>query len=184
MGLYIYQVKPTSEGNTKFLNPERVSLAGKNGPIRSFVYSKIDKETIEPFTWHMSKGDMLLKLGVSENDLSSRAIVIDLKPKEEKAELYLLQNVWGYTANDWTPIALHLEELSIGVKRVRNAAPSIFTSIGSDDTPIVEFLYLQGGLKKDNWRWGPVGSVNGALLWPSTLQYFLSVFPKQAIGGS
>jgi hypothetical protein len=39
-----------------------------------------------------------------------------------------------------------------------------------------EFLYLNHGAKPGDrgWNWGPVGSVNGALLFRDALDYFMS----------
>jgi hypothetical protein len=34
-----------------------------------------------------------------------------------------------------------------------------------------EFLYVQGGTTGGTWNWGPVGSVNGALVWPDAFAY-------------
>jgi hypothetical protein len=41
--------------------------------------------------------------------------------------------------------------------------------------PVHEFLYLNHpeGTSQKRWSWGPVGQVNGALLWPEALAYFM-----------
>lgn len=179
MGFYLYDVKKTTNSNKIFNNPKKVSLAGKFGPINNFMRSKLKKTTTAPFTWHLTLIDILSQLGLPKNEVSNRAIVIDLKPKAKTVELYLLKNIWGYTENDWTPIAIHLEELYTTIIRTENRVPSSFKTSGNNDIPIIEFLYLHGGLKNDSWSWGPVGSVNGTLLWPQTFEYFLSVLPRK-----
>ena len=38
---------------------------------------------------------------------------------------------------------------------------------------IHEFLYIQVNPRTKHWTWGLVGRVNGVLLWPEVLNYFI-----------
>jgi len=90
--------------------------------------------------------------------------------------------VWGYTEAQWTPILLRLHGLFV------DADPSTverndFTKKDDDvDGPIYEFLYLDGWFEGNKlvgrWAPPPASPTNAALLWPSTLNYFIRCIRK------
>ena len=105
-------------------------------------------------------------------------LAIDLKPdREGNVSLYRLQEVWGYSEKASTPICLRLEPLfvdldvedSVSFKHQFQLSPT-----AERGGPIYEFLYLNHpeGVRGP-WTWGQVGNVNGALLWPKALGYFM-----------
>ena len=102
-------------------------------------------------------------------------MVFDLKPGSPNVSLYRLKDLWGYSYDIYTPIALRLECLfhdkQVGapgeVKRK-------FTDENFNGTILAEFLYINGGTHRDRWSWGLAGRVNGALLWREAFSYFVS----------
>lgn len=130
-------------------------------------------------SWHLPETE-LLKLVVEEKP-SDHAILIDLKPNAKgNVSIYQLKDIWGFSYSEWTPIALHLETLFVD-EEIEN--PDSFKNTFEapnlkDRENVYEFLYLRGGTKGGTWNWGMVGRVNGALLWPDALKYFIDELRK------
>jgi len=104
---------------------------------------------------------------------SGQEIVIDLKPGVQRnVSLYRLCDVWGYSYNDRTPLALRLECIFADYD---NPNPALFKSgfTCPPEAPSVvdEFLYVHGGVAGGMWNWGQAGRVNGALLRPDAIRY-------------
>jgi len=102
----------------------------------------------------VTDGDILSLLNVERP--TKHRILVDLKPSDRsKVSLYRLRDVWGYSADNWTPLALRLEGLLIDKRRDN---PSRFKQafVGPIETKdfVYEFLYLNGGTKAEN---GPGG---------------------------
>ena len=142
-----------------------------DGMIHPFVKAYAPKANV--FPWHATANDLLAESGVSAK---GHSLIADLKPATRgNVTLMELTDVWGYSYAEWTPIALRLESLytdrAVGdPERFRQR----FHDEGCSRHPVHQFLYLQGGLRGGSWTWGPVGSVNGVLLWPDALKYFIS----------
>ena len=105
-------------------------------------------------------------------------LVIDVKPNRAGiVSLYHLEHVWGYSEKTWTPLCLRLEPLFVD-SEVQNSArfKNEFQLPPREERggPVHEFLYLNhpDGLM-GRWTWGRVGWVNGALLSPKALAYFI-----------
>ena len=88
----------------------------------------------------------------------------------------------GYSYDGWTALALRLETL-LGDDPRDNPATFKHGFAGPIETRdfVYEFLYLNGGTKNGNGTWGLVGRVNGALLWPDALRYFVNAINGQLI---
>lgn len=110
------------------------------------------------------------------------AVIIDLKPDAPtNVSLYRIEDVWGVSNPDWTPLALRLRPLFVDLES-RN--PALFKKrfrMPSDEDikkyggPIHEFLYATHGMGIEaTWKWGRSGVVNATLLWPEVLEYFFS----------
>jgi hypothetical protein len=150
--------------------------------IARFVQKKLDSHTETlPLKWHATHDDLAaLELEASPVEAEGSChLVIDLKPYVAgNVSLFLLEDVWGWTEDYWTPIAVRLQGLFVDreeddpkeFKKAFEVPPAT-----DRDGPIHEFLYLihSGGPQK-GWNWARVGATNGALLWPDTLDYFLS----------
>ena len=183
MPFFTYEIELRPRGVKAFRKPKEISLAGANGPIATFVRNQTTKTTRSPFEWDMRESDLITALGYPPPEVKGHSIIIDLKPRDKThAHLYHLQEIWGFSYDDWTPILLRLEELAVKSKAsIQNIKKEFSVSKKLSD-PVFEFLYLRGGLRSDAWPWGPVGSVNGVLLWPDALHYFISEIVKKGIG--
>jgi hypothetical protein len=110
------------------------------------------------------------------------AVIIDLKPDTpENVSLYEVEDVWGWSNEEWTPIALRLRPLFVDYKDKNAVGLKKCFAIPSDDfvrengTAIHEFLYCTHAEGIDwRWRWGRNGVVNATLLWPEAFDYFVS----------
>jgi hypothetical protein len=151
-----------------------ISLSGTDSPFRKLV-------TETGSQWHATDTRILTLLEVERP--AEHRILIDLKPSDKKnVSLYRLRDVWGYSYDRWTPLALRLEALHVDYPRDN---PVTFKQgfEGPIETRdfVYEFLYLNGGTKTGKWTWGLVGRVNGALLWPPALRYFVNAIEDQLI---
>ncbi|HUT32732.1 MAG TPA: hypothetical protein VNE39_04555 [Planctomycetota bacterium] len=171
MPFLLYGRQRSAEGAGEFVQLREVSLAGTTeGLIHPFVAKYAPAAST--FPWHATAGDLLAEAGIRAR---GHAVVVALKPTV-KGNLSLLEltDVWGYSYAEWTPLALRLETLFVD-RSVADPArfQQRFTDEGCGRTPVHEFLYLRGGLRGGAWTWGPVGSVNGVLLRPDALGYFV-----------
>lgn len=154
---------------------KKVSLAGY-GPIHSLAESRFLNASVknnnEGIGWEIAEEDLIEELGF---DAEKFRLVIDLKPNvKQNVSLYYLRRILGYSYDTWTPVALQLETIFVD-KEVENPAEfkQKFREPSEDGDIVHEFLYLQGGREEGNWVWGRVGNVNGCLLWPSALRFFV-----------
>jgi hypothetical protein len=130
--------------------------------------------------WHAREQDLLRGMGIES--CQNHALIIDLKPDTiENISLYEVQDVWGFSNEEWTPLALRLKPLFVDHK---DNAPDRFKksfsmpsaqSISDNGGAIHEFLYASHneGIE-GRWRWGRNGVVNATLLWPDAFEYFVS----------
>jgi len=172
MPFMLYSKAPGPDGSNEFLQLKPLSLAGKGGGlVHSFV---ANYATGEPtFAWHATAADLLEEARVPRKGY---AIVVDLKPLGHgNVSLFELTDLLGYSYAEWTPLALRMESLWTDIAASDpDRYKQRFNDQGSRREAIHQFLYLQGGLKGGAWSWGPVGSVNAALLRPDALEYFIS----------
>lgn len=171
MAFLLYECGTTGSAGLSYRLVKKVSLAGKGGPIATYVRNRAGASY--PFTWHMCEADLLAHLAGPGGD---HALVVDLKPEQRgNVSLYQVKDIWGFSLKDWTPMALRLRTLF--VDRPVNSPEEFKRQFDSKecDEPddVFEFLYLRGGVLEGTWRWGTVGSVNGALLWPDVLKHFV-----------
>ena len=149
-----------------------IKLAGPSGPLAVFS-RKANPEQRVPFGWHATEGDIIRLLGGLP---ATQAIVIDLKPRVAgNVSLYRLLDLWGYSDENWTPLALRLEVL-FGDREEPNPLvfKNSFVDPRTDHSLVGEFLYVKGGVSKGTWNWGMVGRVNGALLWRDAFDFLVS----------
>jgi hypothetical protein len=146
-----------------------VKLAGKHGPIATYVQSQNRASTV-PYPWHATAGDLIQLLGA---DPQRQALVVDLKPGVvDNVSLYRLLDVWGFSDKNWTPLALRFISLFVDREEANPVAfKNSFVDDGSGHNWVGEFLYVRGGVHSGSWNWGMVGRVNGALLWPEAFAF-------------
>ena len=161
------------EANDDTVDFKRLRIvSGLSSTIGSFVSEHAPIGGGAPLPWHMSGSDIIQRVGGSP---SEHAFVIDLKPSaKNNVSLYQLNDIWGFSYPHWTPLALRLEtlfvdEYSEGPEEFKEH----FVVPDSRRELVHEFLYLCAGTAGGTWRWGMAGAVNGALLWPDALNYFI-----------
>lgn len=141
-----------------------ISLAGLHGPICAAAKRHPDEAE-----WELDEASLLEFLQV---DPENHAVIIDLKPSQPtEISLYRLRHIWAYYSPGWTPLAVELEALYVDDYAPDGTRPSVFKerfpiTVGSGSR-VYEFLYL------NEWNWGPVGSVNAAVLESSIFDSFL-----------
>jgi len=159
----------------EYLHIKDIKIAGNSGPIINIVKKK-NQLNRSPFPWHINYKEII-------EIPDSHEIIIDLKPNvKENVSLYKLVDIWGYSYDEWSPLALRLETI-FSDKVVQNPKEfkKKFKVKGASHEFVHEFLYLQGGVKGGTWNWGMVGGVNGALLWKDAFKYFISELSRDYI---
>jgi len=174
MPFFLYSYEQKQGLRTYTLDKEIKPLAGK-GPLPKIIKNRMPASA--PYTWHVSCVDIIHEVF---GNPSSQEIIIDLKPKVKgNISLYILKDVWGYTYDWWTPIAVLLESLHVDLE---SKDPAKFKKAFDDQNAahdlVGEFLYLRGGIKGGTWGWGRVGSVNAALLWKESYRFLTGELGK------
>ncbi len=156
----------------------RVSLAGRAGPLAAAARAALPSGD-GASTWHLSGGQLLEALGWLPS--AQHRLIVDLKPNvPNNVSLYRVLRVWGHSSACWTPVALRLQPLFVDRRTADpNRFKKLFKFPALDEPLVHEFLYLQGGFrrqpkKRNEWQWGRNGLVNAALLWPDALSFFIN----------
>lgn len=170
MPFYLYRTEQISSG-VVLERQQVVQLAGTSGPLYSYVNRT---KRAKHFPWQIDEAGILAE--ISGPPSPDPRLIVDLKPSAKRnVSLYIIRRIWGYSYEEWTPIAVQLEGVFVDVE-VENPEQfkQRFVLEPEMQHDIVhEFLYLQGGTAKGSWNWGMVGRVNGALLWPDAMRFFL-----------
>lgn len=168
MPFFVYQ-RADDAGKRTWTRVREISLAGTDGPIARIARPAIRDGTPH---WHASGPELLAEIPDSREN---QDIIIDVKPNvRNNISLYRLVNIWGYSYDIYTPLALQLECLfSDRLENDPVTFKTCFTDSAASKTSLVEFLYLNAGTKSGTWTWGLSGRVNGALLWKEAFTYFV-----------
>ena len=156
-------------------------LGGSNsGIIARFLRGAVTPSTEEPWKWHVPMAEALRAL---EGD--ANAFVIDLKPSDQHfVSLYEVRNIWGFSADGWTPIMLELETLLVD-QDARAFNKSLFRLARIGREQVFTFLYLSGsvtnGYLTGTWNFPRPSATNSVLLWPQTLAYFMEQAGYRAV---
>lgn len=173
-GLY---KKSTAGGIERFLFVKEVSLFGCNaGCIPRLLRRQTSAGQTEPYRWHIE-----VETALAAENQANHSLVIDLKPNNKKRSLsfYEIADVWGNSDSGWSPIMMRLRAIfidhdphGINDKDFERATIQI-------DDPIFSMMYLNGSVKDGQlvgtWTAPPSSPTNSVLLWPETLDYFISV---------
>ncbi len=172
MPFLLYERTERGDGAIDYFQLKDVSLAGMtNGLIYPFV--KAYARGAKAFPWGATIGDLLAASGIPAE---GRALVADLRPTVEgNLSLYEVTDLFGYSYEDWTPLCLRMEPLVVDQTVPDPARFKLRFRRKGRRRRVHQFLYVQGGLTGGTWKWGPVGSVNGVLLWPDALAFFLEM---------
>jgi len=142
------------------------------------IYKNTDKEESK---WKLNVDEieqLLHRIKIKPETSKKLVMVIDLKPNSRSKEISLFQieNIFGYSYKDWTPLCLELRIVydRADVQNFEDQKKTITVKKSDFQKRIYEFLYIRKGLKSGTLNWGMTGSVNAVLLWPETLKYFLN----------
>jgi hypothetical protein len=171
MPFMLYDTPQTRAGKKMYTKVRTVRIAGKKGPLFA-IHEKKNPKKKSPFKWHATADEIVVAIG----GRATQEILINLKPNVAKnVSLYRLVDVWGFSYERWTPLALRLEVLFADLphedpEKFMNS----FEIKNRKRDCVGEFLYVQGGTDRGTWNWGRVGNVNGTLLWRPAFHYLCS----------
>jgi hypothetical protein len=178
--MYALYDKVKTPAGFRYQWKEVARLFGCNeGWIPWLLQFELDGGKSEPLEWHLHVPDALARNGYRDC-----ALVIDIKPKNRDGRLHLseLIDVWGYSADGWTPLLMRTSPLL--VEDDPNQYDRKAFSVDGDGTfdPVYSTLYVQGSVEsgKISGKWTPprASPTNSALLWPPAMIYFLSCIAK------
>jgi hypothetical protein len=171
-------------GTHQFVRPAD-GLGGGSGPIAAVIRRETPAAPPADFQflkWHLNEAE-LLKDFLTEPEkaaINSYKLIIDLKPTSEDELLFFeICDIWGCSDPAWTPLMLRLsftyeaakkEEIQEVRRTWRFKAEH---ECQQSREFVYEFLYLTHGWEKGRWGWGTVGAVNGTLLFPAHMPFFL-----------
>lgn len=174
--MYLLYEKTERNDFTDYVFKEEVHLYGCNiGFIPTQLQkqlTRLGQKTSGPYEWHLNVPDSL-----QEEGQENMTLMIDLKPKKlDNVSLYELMDVYGYSYPGWTPIMLCLRGILIDESPAKYDKKSFSVPNAKIDKFIFSMMYLNGGLKEGHidgkWITPGLGTTNGVLLWPETLEYF------------
>jgi len=155
---------------------EEVRLEGRSGALHRIEHNR-NPAAQAGFGWHTSEADLLT--GVLANPMH-HAIVLSMKGHGRNARsMYRVMDIWGYTMQTDTPIALRLRPL-VEEHVPENAAAfeKQFNGYLRSAAPVVTFLTLLGGVAGGNWSWSPLSKLNPTMLPTAAFAYFSSELMK------
>ena len=145
-------------------------------PIFSLIHDDYNEKY---FKWKTDEVNIRKRiLEIYKNlDANNPVLVVDLKPnsKNNEVSLFQVKNLYGCTDKNWTPICVKLGVIfdEENVENPKQKKQLVKVKKNYFDKDIIEFLYIQKGFQSGKLNWGPIGSVNAALLWPEVLNYFI-----------
>lgn len=171
MPFLLYTRRPEG-GGQRYERVRQIPLAGNTNGL---IYRTLSADGITGPSWTVESSRLL---EVAHVDPAGHAMVIDPTPsREREVNLFQVVRVAGYSSHSWTPIMLMLDSLRNDTVR-RGSEAREKQSFNDEHAPrdrVLTFLYLQGDLQGGSWNWGPVGRVNGPLLWPEAFAHFQRV---------
>jgi len=179
MPFYIYE---RDENESQFIFERKMLFEALPRKIIQPKLDEINKiSDIEEYKWSLSVDEiqqLILSIYDTLKTDKKYVIVIDLKPNNSKkaVSLFQIENIFGYSYEDWTPLCLELRTVHdmIDVPNLEKQKLHIEVKKSDFQKRIYEFLYIRKGLKSGTLNWGMTGSVNAPLLWPEVLKYFLN----------
>jgi len=178
--MYSLYEKIENPKSFKFLIRENISLFGcKNGYIPWLLKKSLAEQDNEPFKWNIKIQDALEK-----SDYHNQTIIINLKPNnsESKISLFELQEVWGYSSFNWTPVMFYLKGIFVDEEPKEIVLNKFQRNKADIDDRIFSFAYINGTVKNGSlegkWTAPRPSSTNSVLLWPDAFNYFISEYNK------
>jgi len=159
-------------GSESYAVIEELKLEGRNGALHRIEHSR-NAGAQAGFGWHAAEADLLT--AVLANPMH-HAIVLGTKGRAKNARsMYRVMDVWGYTMQAETPIALRLRPLvEEHVPADASAFDRQFNAYLRSAAPVVTFLSLIGGVSGGSWAWSSPGRLNPIMLPLAAFMYFES----------
>lgn len=159
-------------GGETYATIEEVRLDGRNGALHRIEHNR-NPAAKTGFGWHASEADLLATVLANQ---MHHAIVLSAKGHARNARsMYRVLDVWGFTMETETPIALRLRPLvEEHVPEDAAAFEKRFNAYLRSAQPVVTFLSLAGGVAGGNWGWSPLSKVSPTILPPAAFAYFAS----------
>jgi len=173
--MYAIYKKVMSGGRTTFKFDQEIRLLGcNNGWIPWLLSLQAPSNQNEPYPWHISLESALAP--TRKEFPNADAIVIDIKPKSSSELLFCeLLDVWGYSADGWTPLLLRMKAHWPHGDPERDHRINFLAVDTAEE--VYEFMYAAGTVKSGqlHGKWNPPGPspTNAVLLWPDALAYFM-----------
>jgi hypothetical protein len=178
--MYSMYEKKACNGYWEYSSPDEIHLFGcVQGLIPRFLQHITPADASEPYLWHLNVAERL-----AASDLKDMCVVIDIKPKNKTPVVHLseLLDVWGYSADSWTPLLFRLRPLLVEEDPVLHNRNNFLIDEEDSYEPVYSILYVHGSVMGGELvgKWTPPGasSTNSALLWPHVLRYFLQCISK------
>ncbi|MDA8015054.1 MAG: hypothetical protein MPK09_05505 [Gammaproteobacteria bacterium] len=172
---YMRYNKTATDTGFRYQYVSPCSFFGKHsGDIPNMLRLKMPKGQGEPYDWHVNVPDGLKKIAKPGE---GNAFLIDLMPNQKKwvSRLELL-DVWGYSNDGWTPLALRLESL-LYEARGGPSNPKDFVLRKKDREPLIHtFIYARGGIENGEFTgtWNSSSrTINSAILHKPALRHFV-----------
>ena len=172
--MYALYEKVAQVDSYRYRFAEGVSLFGCNNGYTPWLLLKtMERTASEPLPWHLDIGAALRTV-----DQGDHALIINLKPNSKTANLslYEVMEVFGYSADGWTPVMLYLRGLFVDEDPSRFDAQDFVRAPADAEDPVFSMMYLNGTVRNGalDGRWTTPGpsSTNSVLLWPSAFTYF------------
>jgi hypothetical protein len=146
----------------------------------------------EGFPWEITGAELAHSLlGEAEKSQHDRyklvADVLDVlgNPKRVYAQLYEVVQISGYSSWNWTPMMWKLR-LMLELEDCTDARSQKRWEFDPAGDFVYEFLRLQADHNWETTRkgikgFGMIGSLNGVLLFPEALRYFISKIDKETL---
>jgi len=174
--MYALYKKERTQGQVRYGFASQESLFGCNAGFIPWLLAKgLPAGQAEPCRWHLRVPEAL-----SLHDYPESTLIIDIKPNNREPTLHLseLIDVWGYSANGWTPILLRTYPLFVEDDPEQHDRNDFTVPESDEFDPVYSTLYLQGTVENGAiaGTWNPPRSspTNSALLWPDALRFFLA----------
>jgi hypothetical protein len=178
MPFYIYE---RDENESQYVYSRKYYFDALPRKIIQPKLDQINKSTdADKCRWKLSSYDISKLLFQTNSDLQidkKYVIVVDLKPKSNTdVSLFQIENIYGYSYEDWTPLCLELRIVyddNVDVQNLEEQKESLVVKKLDFQKRVYEFLYILKGWKSGKLNWGMTGSVNAPLLWPDAMGYFI-----------
>ncbi len=173
--MYALYTKDRAATGIRYRLKEEACLFGCNqGWIPWLLQQRMGTTDNEPLAWHVPVLDT-----IENTEYRGCTLIIDIKPKNKDSKLHLseLIDVWGYSADGWTPLLMRTSPLFVeDDPKQYNREDFVIEGDGKFD-PVYSTLYVQGSVEqgKISGKWIPprASPTNSALLWPPVMSYFI-----------